>query len=318
MPPYPIEQMSYMPAPTPPMLRLPEGACDTHCHIFGPRDRFPFAEGCIPTPHDAGKDELFALHRRLGIERAVIVQSMVHGFNHAAVADAVAARRGEYRGIALLPTGVEKDQLLFLHEAGFCGVRFNFIIGQMDRVEPIEDVVAFSRRLASIGWHLQIQFDGPLAGQMAPWLRRCATPVVIDHMGRVDASLGVEQPAFEHVLALLDDERIWVKLSGCERLSREGPPYRDAVPFAQKLLDAHGDRVIWGTDWPHPGVATGIPDDGVLVDLLADIAPSEAQRQALLVDNPARLYGFKTPQHCLSMSLSERDVPTPQEAPGVT
>lgn len=284
-------QPSFHPAPKKPALRLPAGACDAHVHVFGPRRRFPFAEARTFTPADAPKEKLFALHALLGIERCVIVQSACHGFDNAAVADALAAKGGAYRGVALLPTTVGVAELRRLDALGFCGVRFNYI-KHLGKGPPIEDVIALGNRLAELGWHLQIHLDGALIAELAPRLKRAAVPVVIDHMGRVDASLGVDQPAFRQLLDLMRDDRFLVKVSCVERISRRPAPYTDAIPFARALVAEFGERTLWGTDWPHPNVANGAPDDGVLVDLLLEIAPSTAQRQALLVDNPRRFYRF--------------------------
>lgn len=284
-------QPSFHPAPSKPRLRLPPGACDAHVHVFGPRRVFPFAERRTFTPADAPKEKLFALHAHLGIERCVIVQSACHGFDNAAVADALAAKHGAYRGVALLPTTVDDAELRRLDALGFRGVRFNYM-QHLGQGAPIADVIALARRLAPIGWHLQIHLDGTLIEEMAPSLRKSPVPVVIDHMGRVDAALGLDQAPFRQLLDLMRDERFRVKVSCVERISRQGAPYADATPFARTLVAEFGDRTLWGTDWPHPNVAGGIPDDGLLVDLLAEIAPSPAQRQALLVDNPQRFYRF--------------------------
>ena len=285
------EPPSFHPSPRKPRLRLPPGACDAHVHVFGPRRIFPFAENRTFTPADAPKERLFALHAGLGIGRCVIVQSACHGFDNAAAADAIAAKNGTYRGVALLPTTVDDAELRRLDALGFCGVRFNYM-KHLGKGAPIEDVIGFGRRLAELGWHLQIHLDSSLIEEMGPWLKRSAVPVVIDHMGRVDASLGVDQPAFRQLLDLLRDDRFLVKVSCVERSSRRGAPYEDAIPFARALVAEFGDRTLWGTDWPHPNVASGVPDDGLLVDLLAEIAPSAAQRQALLVENPQRFYRF--------------------------
>jgi 2-pyrone-4,6-dicarboxylate lactonase len=165
----------------------------------------------------------------------------------------------------------------------------------LGRGAPIEDAIKLGDRLAEIGWHLQVHFASSLIGELAPSLKRSAVPVVIDHMGRVDASLGVDQPDFRALLELLRDAKFWIKVSGAERSSRQGAPYCDALPFAQKLVAEFGARALWGSDWPHPNLAGDIPDDGLLVDLLAEIAPSEDERRALLVDNPQRLYRFEGP-----------------------
>ena len=281
---------SFLASPSRPKLELPAGACDTHVHVFGPHGIFPFAENRPFTPADAPKEKLFALHAMLGIEHCVIVQSTCHGFDNRVVADAIAAKNGDYCGVALLPPTVEDSELKRLDALGFCGVRFNFMT-HLGRGAGIEEAIALSKRLAKLGWHLQVHFEASLIEELAPWLKRSAVPVVIDHMGRVDASLGLDQPAFRRLLDLIRDSRFRVKVSGSERISRKPPPWEDAMPFARKLVAEFPGRTLWGSDWPHPNLAA-VPDDGVLVDLLAEIAPSEKERQALLVDNPRRFYGF--------------------------
>jgi 2-pyrone-4,6-dicarboxylate lactonase len=277
-------------SPSKPKLKLPAGASDSHVHIFGPRKRFPFADGRNYTPSDATKEMLFALHERLGIEHCVIVQPNCHGPDNSVTEDAVAATGGAYRGIALVPTTVSNDELKRLDAAGLCGARFHYM-KHLSKGAPIDEAITLGKRLADIGWHLQIHMEAALIADLAPALKRSPVPVVIDHMGRVDASLGLEQRAFHDLLKLMDDKKIWVKVSGSDRITRQGPPYADAVPFARKLVAEFGDRVVWGTDWPHPN-HTHIPDDGMLIDILAEIAPTEAARKALLVDNPQRLYKF--------------------------
>jgi 2-pyrone-4,6-dicarboxylate lactonase len=282
---------SFLASPSRPKLKLPAGACDTHVHVFGPRRVFPFAEPRPFTPADAPKDKLFALHAMLGIQHCVIVQSTCHGYDNRVVADAIAAKNGDYCGVALVPPNVDDTELKRLDAQGFCGVRFNFM-SHLGKGPSIEDAIALTARLAPIGWHLQVHFEGALVEQLAPFLKRSPVPVVIDHMGRVDASLGVDQPAFKSLLGLMRDSRFRVKVSGSERISRMPSPWPDAVPFARELVAEFGDRCFWGSDWPHPNLVA-IPDDGVLVDLISEIAPSEAQRRALLVDNPLAFYRFK-------------------------
>ena len=282
---------SFLVSPSRPKLRLPSGAADTHVHVFGPHRIFPFAENRPFTPADAPKEKLFALHAMLGIEHCVIVQSTCHGFDNRVVADAIAAKNGDYCGVALVPPTVDDAELRRLDSQGFCGVRFNFM-SHLGKAAGIEEAIALTPRLAKLGWHLQVHFEGSLIDELAPWLERSAVPVVIDHMGRVDASLGIEQPAFRRLLDLMADPRFRVKVSGPERISRKPPPWEDAIPFACKLVAEFGDRCFWGSDWPHPNLAA-IPDDGVLVDLLAEIAPSEKARKALLVDNPRHFYRFR-------------------------
>jgi len=273
-------------------LALPPGSCNAHCHVFGPRGRFPYAPDAAFVPQqDAPKEALQALNDRLGLTRCVVVQSSCHGFDNRASEDAVAARPQAYRGIALLPTDVPDAELLRLDGAGFRGVRFNYM-GHLGHAVPIDEVLVLAARLQPLGWHLQIHGDPTLLIDLAPALRRSPVPVVIDHIGRVDAGLGLQQPHFVALMSLMRDERFWVKLSGIDRITRQGPPYADALPFVRALISEFGHRVVWGNDWPHPNHAGPVPDEQQLVDLLADIAPGETQRRRLLVDNPHRLYRF--------------------------
>lgn len=285
-------ERTFHPCPSAPRLALPRGACDAHVHVFGPVSRFPFAPDRSFTPGDAPKEMLFALHERLGIERCVVVQSNCHGYDNSVTEDALAARRGTYRGVALLPLDVDDAELRRLDAAGFRAARFNFM-RHLGSAASIDDVLAFGARLVNLDWHLQIHFESTLIHELAPRLEASPVPVVIDHIGRVDAGAGIGQPAFERLRVLMENPKFWVKVSGCDRISRAGPPYDDAVPFASMLVAEAGDRVLWGTDWPHPNHQGPVPDDGALVDLIERIAPRAAQRQALLVDNPQRLYRFE-------------------------
>lgn len=271
---------------------LPSGACNAHCHVFGPRERFPYAEGAPFVPqHDAPREALYALNDRLGLQRCVVVQSACHGLDNAVTEDAIAGRRRDYRGVALVRTDVADAQLRRLDAAGFRGVRFNYM-GHLGAGAPVPEVLALAGRLAPLGWHLQIHGDTRVLTEVAPALRGAPVPVVIDHIGRVDAGQGLGQPAFRALLALLDSTSFWVKVSGVDRITRQGPPYDDAVPFAAHLVAEFGDRVVWGNDWPHPNHAGPLPDEDELVAQLLRMAPSAAAMQRLLVDNPQRLYRF--------------------------
>jgi 2-pyrone-4,6-dicarboxylate lactonase len=281
---------SFHASPARPGFRLPAGACDTHVHVFGPVSLFPYAPDAPFRPHEAPKEKLFAMHAMLGIERCVIVQSSCHGFDNRVVADVLRAKNGAYLGVALVPASADAAALKGLAAQGFRGVRFNFM-RHLGSGAKIEDVVALTRRLEPLGLHLQVHFESSLIHELAPWFRKSAVPVVVDHMARIDASGGLDQPDFRALLDLLQDDRVHVKVSGSERCSKLGPPYEDAVPFARKLVAEFGDRTLWGTDWPHPNL-NHVPDDGRLADLLLQIAPAETQRQALLVDNPGRFYRF--------------------------
>lgn len=284
---------TFMPHPRKPKLALPHDACDAHVHVFGPGSRFPYAPGHSAPPADAPKEKLFALHDLLGITRCVIVHTAAHGTDNSATADALAAKGGSYRGIALVRTDVSDAGLKRLDAAGFRGARFHYM-PHLEQAATIDEAIAFGARLVDLGWHLQIHMAAELIAELAPAIRRAPVPVVIDHMGRIDASLGLEQPAFRALLDLLRDRKVWIKVSGADRITRQGPPYADAAPFARKLVAECGDRCVWGLDWPHPNHQGPIPDDGELVDLIAEVAPGETLRQALLVDNPQRLYRFAT------------------------
>ena len=282
---------SFNPRPSKPRLALPRGACDTHFHVFGPASKFPFGADRAYTPADAPKEALFALHKHLGVEYGVVVQSAAHGFDNSASADLIAANPKNYVGVALAPITVSENELKKLSDQGFRGVRFHYM-EHLGKGARIDEVISFAAKLADIGWHLQIHTEGSRIGELAPALKRSPVPVVIDHIGRVDASKGLGHEHFGHLVSLLKNRNIWVKVSGCERISRQSSPWKDAIPFARKLVEEFPTQTVWGTDWPHPNLKE-IPDDGVMVDNLAEIAPSEKQRQALLVDNPARFYGFK-------------------------
>ncbi|MFY9511421.1 MAG: amidohydrolase family protein [Rubrivivax sp.] len=273
-------------------MLFPPGACNAHCHVFGPRARFAYAADAPFVPAvDAPREALYALNDSLGLQRCIVVQSTCHGFDNSVTADALAGRPGAYRGIALVRPEVPDTELQRLHSAGFRGVRFNYM-GHLGGGTPIEQVLALATRLAPLGWHLQLHGDPQLLLEFGPVLRRSPVPVVIDHIGRVDASLGLQQPAFQVLLDLLRDRRFHVKLSGIDRITRSGPPYADALPFAQLLLREFGEQVLWGNDWPHPNHTEAAVDDRLLAALVQEIAPDAAARQRLLVDNPQALYGF--------------------------
>ena len=282
--------LTYNPHPAPPRLPLPAGACDTHVHVFGPAARFPFAATRGFTPVDAPKEKLFALHRLLGIERCVIVQSLIHGFDNAVVEDAIAAGGGRYLGVALVPLDVADAELARLAGAGFRGIRFNFM-QHLASPAGIDAVVAFTKRLAPLGMHLQVHFESSLIHTLAGPLAQSAVPVVVDHMGRVDATLGADHADFQALHRLLENPLFRVKVSGIDRVSPSAD-YTAGIALAQRLVRDFPDRCLWGTDWPHPN-HHNVPDDAALVDSLAQIAPDEALRKRLLVTNPQDFYRFE-------------------------
>jgi predicted TIM-barrel fold metal-dependent hydrolase len=270
---------------------LPPLACDAHCHIFGPGWKYPYAEGRPYTPPDAPLESFRALHAKLGIGRAVIVNASVHGTDNRVALDAIAASNGAYRAVANIDDQITERELHALHDGGFRGCRFNFV----RHLGGVPDMRVFDRAIqmiAPLGWHVDLHFDAVDLPEYADMLARLPVRYTIDHMGRVKASDGLDQRSFQTLIDLMQrDEKCWVKVCGCERVSSAGPPFTDAVPFARRIVETAVDRVIWGTDWPHPNVKL-MPNDGDLVDLIPLFAPEPEFQQKILVTNPARLFEF--------------------------
>jgi predicted TIM-barrel fold metal-dependent hydrolase len=284
-----------LPHPTQPKYVPPPLACDAHCHVFGPPETFPYAPDRPYTPAEpAPQARLARLHAHLGFARAVVVQATPHGADNRAVLDAIAASGGARRGVALVGAAVTDAELEALHAGGVRGVRFNFV----RHLGGAPDPAVFDRtvqRVRGLGWHVELHFDAEDIATHRELLRRMPVPYVIDHMGRVRSDGGLDQPALKALLGLLRDERAWVKVSGAERVSASGRrPFHDAIPIARAIVEAAPDRVLWGTDWPHPNVPGAMPDDGELVDLFAAFCADEGLRRKVLVDNPARLYWPET------------------------
>ena len=266
----------------------PPRACDGHCHIFGPASRFPYAPDRRYTPQDAGRETLAALHRHLGLERAILVQASCHGTDNNAMLDALEWSKGRWRGVAMVKKDVTDLELTTLHEAGVRGVRFNFV-AHLGGAPDLKNVQAVIARVTPLGWHIQLHLDAEDIETYRDFLKSLRVPFIIDHMGRVEAKHGLDQKPFRHLLELMKNELAWIKVSGPERVSSAGKPFHDAMPFARALIAAAPDRVLWGTDFPHPNVKW-MPNDGELVDLFAATVPDDATRKKILVDNPARLY----------------------------
>ena len=284
--------MPFHPNPRKPVYAPPPGAVDAHCHVFGPGEVFPYAPERKYTPCDASKEKLFALRDFLGFQRNVIVQATCHGRDNRALVDALKASNGLARGVASVGPSITETELLAMHEAGVRGVRFNFVKRLVDAT-PKEVYRGIADKIAPLGWHIVVYFEAPDLEGLTPFLRQLPTTIVVDHMGRPDIAKGVDHPDFQRFIALMtENDNIWSKVTCPERLSVEGPAtgYADFVPFARTLVDRFTDRVLWGTDWPHPNMTTHMPDDGALVDIIPRIATDEAKRTALLVDNPMRLY----------------------------
>jgi len=258
--------------------------------VFGPEDKFPYAPERKYTPVDAPKEKLFALRDFLGLDKNVIVQASCHGKDNAALIDALENSDNRARGIAVVGEDVTDSELRAMDKAGVKGVRFNFVKRLVD-FTPRDVLERIAARIAPLGWHIVVYFEMPDLPELESFFTSLPTTVVVDHMGRPDVREGLEHPEFQRYLRLLDRQRnIWTKVSGPERLTVAGAPYDDVVPFARALVERYSDRVIWGTDWPHPNMPVEAPDDGVLVDVIAKIALTPSLQHALLVDNPMQLY----------------------------
>lgn len=281
------------PNPVEPRHALPANACDAHCHVFGPADVFPYAADRSYTPPDAPFEHLVRLHDFLGLQRGVIVQASCHGTDNTAMLDAIARGKGRYRGVAIVDDGIDERGLEALDRGGVRGVRFNFV----QHLGGRPDMNVFWRvldKVAEMGWHVVLHLDAEDIVELNDdVLSNIRVPFVIDHMGRVQAAKGLEQAPFRLLLALMRDNPLaWVKVCGAERVSAGKRPFDDAIPFARALIDTAPERVLWGTDFPHPNISRDMPNDGELVDLMFRFCPDEGQRRQLLVDNPARLYDF--------------------------
>jgi len=275
------------PHPAKPKYVPPADACDSHCHVFGPRDRFPYAPERRYTPPDSPKESLAALHAHLGLSRAILVQASAHGADNRALLDAIAASKGRWRGVVIVANDVSDTELARLHHGGVRGVRFNFV-RHLGGAPDLDFIASIQQRVEPLGWHLVLHLDAEDIRTYGDFFRRLTVPFVIDHMGRIDAAQGLEQQPFRLLLELMRNELTWVKVSGAERVSHAGKPFHDAIPFARALLEAAPDRVLWGTDFPHPNVKW-MPNDGELVDLFASFTAEESLRRKVLVDNPTRL-----------------------------
>jgi len=284
--------------PSKPTFKLPAGSVDAHCHVFGPGEEFPYAPERKYTPCDASKAQLFALRDHLGFDRNVIVQATCHGADNAALVDALHASAGRARGVATVRRSITDDELDALHAAGVRGVRFNFVKRLVD-FTPKDELMEIAARIHRLGWHVVIYFEAVDLPQLWDFFTSLPTTVVVDHMGRPDVGKPVDGPEFSLFIKFMREHpNVWTKVTCPERLSISGPPalaheqapYRDVVPFARRIVELFPDRVLWGTDWPHPNLKDHMPDDGLLVDFIPHIATTAELQRKLLVDNPTRLY----------------------------
>jgi 2-pyrone-4,6-dicarboxylate lactonase len=279
------------PHPRKPKFKPPPLACDAHCHVFGPAAKFPYAPDAPYWPPDSPFESLRELHKKLGLERAVIVHASCHGSDMRVTLDAIARSGASYRGTAIIDESCSEKEFQRMHDGGIRGVRFNFVrhLGGRPDLGFFRKTI---QKLPFFGWHLVLHVDANDLVEFKDLFSKLPVPMVIDHMGRVKAADGLEQAPFKVLLEFMKNENCWVKVCGAERVSSLGPPFTDAVPFARALIAAASERVLWGTDWPHPNVGGHMPNDGDLVDLFPLMAPEPEMQYKILVDNPARLYGF--------------------------
>ena len=298
--------MDWYSAPSKPRFQVPPGSVDAHCHVFGPGAEFPFAPERKYTPCDASKAQLFALRDHLGFTRNVVVQATCHGADNRAMVDACVSSGGKARGVATVKRSVTDVELQALHAAGVRGVRFNFVKRLVD-FTPKDELMEIAGRVRALGWHVVIYFEAVDLPELWDFFTALPTTVVVDHMGRPDVRLPIDGPQFQLFMRFMREyPNVWSKVSCPERLSVSGPPalpgqvsgeqaaglpsYRDVVPFARRIVEQFPERVLWGTDWPHPNLKNHMPDDGLLVDFIPHIAPTAELQQKLLVHNPMRLY----------------------------
>ncbi len=281
----------FHPHPSKPKFVPPPGAVDAHCHVFGPGDRFPYSENRKYTPCDAPKERLWELRDYLGFERNVIVQGTCHGSDNRSLVDALEHSDGRARGVATVTRQISTRELDALHVAGVRGVRFNFVKRLVNAV-PTNELAEIADRVKPLGWHTVIYFESEDLPEFYDFFTALPTTVVVDHMGRPDVSLDPSGEEFGLFMQLMsENENFWSKVSCPDRLTKSGPPnYDDVAPFARRIVESFPDRVLWGTDWPHPNLKTHMPDDGKLVDFIPQIARTVELQHKLLVDNPMRLY----------------------------
>ena len=273
-----------------PLFKAPPRSCDAHCHVFGPHDIFPYAESAKYWPPDADKHALKRMHEKLGIERAVLVQASCHGTDNRAMIDAIKSSNGAYRGVCIANESFSENDFQDLHDGGVRGVRFNFVkhLGGAPDLDKMKIVLD---RVKPLDWHLVIHVNAEDILQYQTFFDQIQMEIVVDHMGRVPTSEGVGQQAYKVLCEFMQRDNWWVKVCGSERIAI-APPFYDAVPYAQGLVEIAPDRIIWGTDYPHPNIKKHMPNDADLLDLVPLIARDADLQKKILVDNPARLYGF--------------------------
>jgi 2-pyrone-4,6-dicarboxylate lactonase len=280
----------FHPNPSKPKYQPPAGAVDAHCHVFGPEAKFPYAPERKYTPCDAPKEKLFQLRDFLGFDKNVIVQASCHSKDNRAMVDALEASNNKAKGVAFVGEEVTDAELKWMNRAGVRGVRFNFIKRLVD-FTPREVLHRIAAQVARLGWHIVVYFEMADLAELESFFTALPTTVVVDHMACPDVTRGVDNPDFQRFLRLLGaNKNFYCKVTCPERFTVAGPPFDDVVPFARTIVERFSERVLWGTDWPHPNMPKEAPDDGVIVGMIPKIAPTPALQKALLIDNPMRLY----------------------------
>jgi len=273
----------------PTRFKVPPGAVDTHAHILGLPPKYPLSDARAYTAPEASLEKYMSMLNATGMTYGVLVQASVHGIDNSLIKEALIAQKGKLRGIAVVPHDVSERELETLSKAGYVGTRINTLFGGGIGFDAIDTL---AKKVKSFGWHLQFLMDVRDITPVAKKLEKLPVPWVIDHMGHMPTSAGINNSGFRTLLSLLRDSDGWVKLSGAFRQSVEGVPYRDTIPFAHEFVKARPDRLVWGSDWPHVAIKPPMPKIGALLDLLADWVPDGNQRKCVLVDNAHKLYGF--------------------------
>ena len=283
--------LDWHPNPSKPKFVVPAGAVDAHCHVFGPGDTFPFAPERKYTPCDASWEQLFALRDLLGFEKNVVVQATCHGSDNSALLDVLERADGKARGVVTVKPDVTAEELQRMHDLGVRGVRFNYVKRLVDP-KPDDYYREIIEKIRPLGWHVVLYFEPADLREKVDFFNSLNIPLVIDHMGRPDVTKPVDNEEFEMFLDFMrGNTDVWCKVSCPDRLTKTGSPeYLDVVPFAKKIVEEFPDRVLWGTDWPHPNMKTEMPDDGILVDYVPSIAVTPELQTKLLVTNPNNLY----------------------------
>ncbi len=283
--------LDWHPNPTKPKFVVPAGAVDAHCHVFGPGDIFPFAPERKYTPCDASWQQLLALRDFLGFEKNVVVQATCHGADNSALLDVLERADDKARGVVTVKPSIERAELDAMHAVGVRGVRFNYVKRLVDP-KPDEYYREIIEKIRPLGWHVVLYFEPDDLAQKREFFESLNIPLVIDHMGRPDVTKPLDNAEFGMFLDFMrGNEDIWCKVSCPDRLSVTGSPeYTDVVPFAKTIVEEFSDRVLWGTDWPHPNMKKEMPDDGILVDYVPSIATTPDLQRKLLVTNPNNLY----------------------------